>query len=191
VFSTCFGFTEPEVARLLTEAGHADLLDAVRSYYNGYVFGGAAVYNPWSILNFLASRDKLLRSYWVSTSSNELIHSALQRHAITAEEALETLLEGGSIERRLDENVTLAQLDDDEDTLFSLLVFSGYLKAEAGHGVPGEEPPYLLSIPNREVREVYTTTFRRWMTQRMGGSESDVRRLTSALLEGDAEVLEE
>jgi hypothetical protein len=29
------------------------------------------------------------------------------------------------------------------------------------------------------------------MTQRMGGSESDVRRLTSALLEGDAEVLEE
>jgi hypothetical protein len=190
-FSTCFGFTEPEVARLLTEAGHADLLDAVRSYYNGYVFGGAAVYNPWSILNLLASRDKLLRSYWVSTSSNELIHSALQRHAITAEEALETLLEGGSIERRLDENVTLAQLDDDEGTLFSLLVFSGYLRAEAGHGVPGEEPPYLLSIPNREVREVYTTTFRRWMTQRMGGSESDVRRLTSALLEGDAEVLEE
>jgi Predicted AAA-ATPase/PD-(D/E)XK nuclease superfamily len=189
-FATCFGFTEPEVARLLAEAGSADLLDSVRSYYNGYVFGGTSVYNPWSILNFIASRDKLLRAYWVSTSSNDLIRDTLQRHALRIEPAIEALLEGGSIEQRLDENVALDDLGKRESALWSLLVLAGYLRAEPADGVPGEVPPYRLSIPNREVREVYTSTFQDWLAQRLGDT-GDVAELTRALLEGDAEALEE
>ncbi|MEP7119593.1 MAG: AAA family ATPase [Byssovorax sp.] len=190
-FSTCFGFTEPEVARLLNDSGSADLLDAVRSYYNGYVFGGTAVYNPWSILNFIASRDKLLRSYWVSTSSNDLIRETLQRHALRVQPAIEALLSGGSIEQRLDENVALDDLGKRESALWSLLVLAGYLRAEpAPGGAPGEVPPYRLSIPNREVREVYTSTFHDWLAQRLGDA-SGTAELTRALLEGDAEALEE
>jgi hypothetical protein len=189
-FSTCFGFTEPEVTGLLAEAGHAELLDAVRSFYNGYVFGGTAVYNPWSILSFIASRDKLLRSYWVSTSSNDLIRETLQRHALRVQPAIEALLEGGSIEQRLDENVALDDLGKRESALWSLLVLAGYLKAEPAPGVPGEVPPYRLSIPNREVREVYTSTFQDWLAQRLGDA-SGTAELTRALLEGDAEALEE
>ena len=189
-FSTCFGFTEPEVTHLLAQAGCADLLDAVRAYYNGYVFGGTAVYNPWSILNFIASRDKLLRPYWVSTSSNDLIRDTLQRHALRIEPAIEALLEGGSIEQRLDEHVALDDLGKRESALWSLLVLAGYLKAEPADGPPGEVPPHRLSIPNREIREVYTQTFQDWLAQRLGGT-GDVAELTRALLEGDAEALEE
>ena len=61
--STCFGFTEPEVAALLEKVGRSDLLEPVRAWYNGYVFGRTVIYNPWSILSFLDSEDKLLRNY--------------------------------------------------------------------------------------------------------------------------------
>ncbi|EYF00745.1 AAA family ATPase [Chondromyces apiculatus] len=187
---TCFGFTEDEVTSLLASAGRSDLRDPVRAWYDGYRFGGETIYNPWSILSFLDREDKLLRGYWINTSGNDLTRELLQQHALTLEDDFQTLLEGGAIERRLDEHVALAHLDDREDALWSLLVFSGYLKAEPGHGQPGEEPPYRLSIPNREVREVYTTTFRDWLEDRLKAHGGSIRRLTSALLDGDAERVE-
>jgi len=100
-------------------------------------------------------------------------------------------MEGGFIERRLDESVALDDLGDHEDALFSLLVFSGYLKAEEGAGVPGEVPPYRLSIPNREVQEVYTSTFRWWMEARLKGHGGSSEKLRRAVLSGDAAALEQ
>jgi hypothetical protein len=190
-FSTCFGFTEPEVAALLDRAGRLDLLDAVRAAYNGYLFGGTVIYNPWSVLSFLQSDDKITRSYWVSTSANDLIKDLIQHHATDTEGDFATLLEGGAIERRLDEDVALQDLREDEGALWNLLVFSGYLRAEPGEAPPLAVPPYRLSIPNREVREVYTGTFRSWMEARLKGQGGSVRKLSRALLGGDAARFEE
>jgi hypothetical protein len=189
-FSTCFGFTEPEVLVLLEQAGRSSRLPAVRAWYNGYDFGGTVIYNPWSILNYVDSPEPEPRPFWVSTSANELVREALVKHAARAHEDIEALLDGSGVLRRLDENVVLADLDTRADTLFGLLTFSGYLKAEKRVLDPDDEPYYLLSIPNREVRGVYTSTFREWMEGRMGG-ESAVERLKRALLSGDAEALEE
>lgn len=163
----------------------------MRAWYNGYLFGDTVIYNPWSILNFIAREDVEPQPFWVSTSSNDLVKEQLQRRAITLQPALETLLEGGSIERVLDENVALGDVAQDDDVLWSLLVFSGYLKAEKRSRGPLERPAHRLSIPNREVREVYTSTFRRFMQDRLRGHGGDLTRLTRALLGGDAEVLEE
>ncbi len=189
--SSCFGFTEREVEALLEEAGCSEHLPHVRTWYNGYLFGGRVIYNPWSILSFLDNSDRKVRPYWVSTSSNDLIKEALTRHAPRVERDLEVLLEGGSIERRLNENVVLADLDTNEDTLFNLLVFSGYLKAKLTDPDAIEESSYQLSIPNREVREVYTTTFRAFMTSRSVGQNEVIERLSRALFSGDAPALEE
>jgi hypothetical protein len=193
-FSTCFGFTEPEVVTLLQSADLASQLDTVRAWYNGYVFGGTVIYNPWSILNFIDNPAHQALPYWLTTSSNELIRESLQRYALTLQPALEALLDGTGIERRVDESVVLSQLGEDQDTLWSLLLFSGYLKAEdvpAPPGIPMESPRHRLTIPNLEVREVYTSTFRRWLEQSMKGHGGDVELLTRALLAGDAEALEE
>ncbi len=190
-FSSCFGFSEAEVEGLLVEAGCPSLLPDVRAWYNGYVFGGAVVYNPWSILSFIDDADKTLRPYWVSTSSNDLIREALAKHASEVRWEMETLLEGGFVEQRLDENVVLADLPRSKSTLFDLLVFSGYLKAERADPSAREEAAYRLSIPNREVREVFTSTFARWMEQHLGGRREAMERLTRALFGGDAEALEE
>jgi hypothetical protein len=189
-FSTCFGFTEPEVAALLARAGRTDRARVVRAWYNGYDFGGEVVYNPWSILNYVDSPEPEPRPFWVSTSANELVRDALVKHAAEAQDDIEALLEGRGLLRSLDENVVLTDLDTRADALFGLLTFSGYLKAEKRVIDPDDEPQYLLSIPNREVRGVYTSTFRAWMTDRMGG-EGNFARLRRALLGGDAEALEE
>jgi hypothetical protein len=189
-FATSFGFTEPEVASLLERAGRSALLDEVRGYYNGYSFGGTAVYNPWSILSFLADPHARLRPYWVKTSSNELVHEALRRHAFGVQREIETLLEGGAVARDLDEDIALDDLATRASAVFSLLVFSGYLRAEEVPGESLEIRPYALSIPNREVRSVYTSTFRDLLREQLG-DESAVDRLERALLGGDAEALEE
>ncbi|XXY54260.1 AAA family ATPase [Sorangium sp. So ce269] len=190
-FSTCFGFTEPEVIALLEDGGALDLLESVRRAYNGYVFGETVVYNPWSVLSFLASDDRRTRSYWVSTSANELIRDLLIFHALDVEDDIAVLLEGGAIEQRLDENVALDQLPGSPRALFGLLVFSGYLRAEATESGTTHVPAYRLSIPNDEVREVYTSTFRDWMEERLTGQGASSRRLVRALLSGDVITFEE
>jgi hypothetical protein len=190
-FNTCFGFTEAEVAALLERAGRRDQLEAVRGWYNGYLFGGEVIYNPWSVLGFLDAADARLRPYWLSTSSNDLVHELLGRYALRLDPVFEALLEGDHIDRALDENVVLSEIREDQDALWSLLVFSGYLKAEALPGDATTRPVHRLSIPNREVREVYATTFRRWMTARMEGHGGSLEGLTTAMLDGDAERVEE
>ena len=190
-FRTAFGFTEEEVVALLQSANAAEKLDDVRRWYNGYVFGKTVVYNPWSILNYIADEEKVLRPHWLSTSSNDLIRQELCRQAFRIQEPIETLLQGGSIEEMLDEHVALGDLEKRQGAIWSLLVFSGYLKAEPAEGPPDEEPPYRLSIPNREVRQVYTSTFREWMEEQLSSHGGGIRRLTGALFSGDAEALEQ
>ncbi|MDC0748692.1 AAA family ATPase [Polyangium mundeleinium] len=189
-FNTCFGFTEPEVERLLTAAGRTDRLETLRAWYNGYLFGGEVIYNPWSVLNFLAAEDKDPEPYWLSTSSNDLIRELLQERAVELEPLFEALLTGDSVEKVLDEHVPLGELRTSENALWSLLVFAGYLKAERHSRGPMERPMHRLSIPNREVRELYTSTFRGWMAARLGGRGGALDALLDALLRGDAERLE-
>jgi hypothetical protein len=190
-FNTCFGFTEAEVVSLLERSKRADQLAAVRAWYNGYLFGGTVIYNPWSVLSFLDAADGAPAPYWLSTSSNDLVREQIEKNALRLQPVFEDLLEGRSVDRVLDENVVLDELADNDDALFGLLVFSGYLKAEKHSQDPLEQAIHRLSIPNREVRLLYATTFRHWMTARMKGHGGSLEELTCALLSGDAEVLEE
>ena len=190
-FNTCFGFTEPEVVALLERTGRQQRREAVRAWYNGYLFGGEVIYNPWSVLSFLQGDEDDPQPYWLSTSSNDLIRGLLERRGPELHASVEALLEGGSVERVLEENVPLAELMENEDALWSLLVFSGYLKAEKRSRGSMEQAAHRLSIPNLEVRLLYTGTFRRWLSARMRGHGGSVEKLTRALLGGDAETLEE
>jgi hypothetical protein len=59
-YATAFGFTEDEVAQMIDPAQLSD----VRAWYNGYIFGGEVIYNPWSILNYV--QEERLEPYWVN-----------------------------------------------------------------------------------------------------------------------------
>jgi hypothetical protein len=188
-FSTSFGFTEEEVIHLLARAGRMDALATVQSWYNGYVFGGHVIYNPWSVLSFLSYGGDP-EPYWLATSSNDLIKHVLGLRATRLQPVFEGLLAGDALEQIIDESVVLDELERSDRALWSLLVFSGYLKAEK-HGVaPDGQAVHRLTIPNREVRIVYADTFRLWMEARMAGHGGNLELLTRALLRGDAAGVE-
>jgi hypothetical protein len=135
----------------------------------------------------LERNDGLLVPYWLGTSSNNLIKELLQQHAFQMHDDIRVLLENNSIDKNIDTNVVFPDLDTDSDALWNLLVFSGYLKASRpGPLKMGETPPpYRLSVPNREVMEVYRTTFQSWLKKGLLSQGGDSNLLLARLLEGD------
>ena len=186
--ATCFGFTQDEVRDLAARTGCADRMPDIESWYNGYRFGGHVIYNPWSVVNFLDSEDKVLRPYWVHTSSDDLLRRVILAHGIGDQGEFESLLQGQEIEKPVDDRVALRDLDKSPDAVWSFLLFTGYLKAtNVREGSEG--PVASLSIPNREVATVYRKIFRTWLEQRLGGARQ-VDELLKAILSGDAEACE-
>lgn len=188
-FRASFGFTEPEVKGLLERTGYADSLEIARAWYNGYLFGGEVVYNPWSVLNFV-EHDGRPAPYWLNTSANQIVHELLLRHAHVVQPDIEHLLGGGSIERVPDESIALTNLETEQSALWSLLLFSGYLKAAPLPTPPMEQPAYALSIPNLEVRQVYLQTFTGWLAKALTLHGGSLDTLLASLLAGDAARLE-
>ncbi len=117
-------------------------------------FGGQVIYNPWSVLNFLASEDKVLRPYWVQTSSEDLLRRVVFSHGLGQDGELEILLAGGEIDERIDDGVALRDLDTSPEAVWSFLLFTGYLKATTVR-MEGAETRATLAIPNKEVEYVY------------------------------------
>lgn len=187
--ATCFGFTPDEVKDLAERMGCAEHLPELESWYNGYRFAGHVIYNPWSVLNFLDSPDKVLRPYWVNTSADDLLRRVVFAHGLGRSGEMETLLQGGEIEKPIDDRIALRDLDRSPDAVWSFLLFTGYLKAvklrEDEFGATAT-----LAVPNREVMTAYRTMFQTWLEQRLGG-ENEVDELLRAILSGDAEACEE
>ncbi len=189
-FCSCFGFSEEDVRSLMHIAGHPEWLPTVQAWYNGYLFYDQVIYNPWSVLSFLSNHGEPL-PYWINTSSNDLIKRSLQRQAGHVGSVVEKLIEGGSFELILDKNTVLDTLDRSPDALWSLLTFAGYLRAERSSRGEGEQSAHALSIPNREVRTIFTQTFQQWLEHGFYGRGAHLQKLISALMSGDSELLEE
>ena len=187
-FATSFGFTPEEVASLARAVGRETQLPEMERWYNGYRFGDAVIYNPWSVLNFLESEDQVLRPYWVASGSLDIVRQILLSRAGDPEGELETLLRGKSITKLVDENVALRDLPPGADVVWGFLLFTGYLTATRVRQ-KGGLVEVRLKIPNREVRAGYRAVLQTWLSQGLGDARR-VQELVDAMLAGDAEVCE-
>ncbi len=161
-FADKFGFTEPETAALLEQAGMSDQLAKVRGWYNGYLMGDTVIYNPWSLLKFMNNPDEGCRPYWVNTSANLLVREQLLHASVGAQDALKSLLNGGSVQTTISDQTVFRDLQRDESTLWSFLLFSGYLTV-ASWQEQGRERLYRLRVPNEEVMWVYEDIILGWL----------------------------
>ncbi len=186
---TRFGFTDPEVVRMIEAVGQPELIDGIRRWYNGYLFGGQVIYNPWSVLNCLDSADKEFRPYWVSTSSDDILRGLLLSADGAVREAMEDLLHGGSIEKPIEENIVLRDVAQRPEALWSFLLFSGYLKITSQRKTD-DVLLGTLTVPNLEVASTYRSLFRSWLEEGLGGA-GPVLELVAALLAGDDKLCEE
>jgi hypothetical protein len=189
-FDDKFGFTEEEVEALLRDFNLMHRYDDVQTWYNGYWFGKRIIYNPWSIINFLAGEEKELKPYWINTSDNEIVESLLSRGGKELKEELELLIRGESIEKAIEENIVLKQVPAREHLLWSFLLMGGYLKQTARRRDDvSEKTYYKLSIPNKEVRATYTDIIDRYFADKIENKKLEI--MLKALLEGDIDVFEE
>ena len=143
-FDEMFGFTSDEVRRLCEDHGHPEKYDEAKDWYDGYCFGDAEIYNPWSVLNYVDSGFRPY-PYWAGTSGNSIIEDLLDSADPDTYRALQMLGSGQSISRRIDPTVTYHGLDKDRTAIYSMMVMTGYLTA-----VPNEYD-YDIRIPNREM----------------------------------------
>ncbi|MBI4601054.1 MAG: AAA family ATPase, partial [Planctomycetes bacterium] len=191
-FATSFGFTEAEVEALCADFDLSTAQrDELRSWYNGYRFGGHVVYNPWSVLSYLDDAERRARPYWVNTGGDALIRRLLIDAGLGVQREMEALLSGGSIEKPVDEQTVLRDLEGKRDTVFSFLVMSGYLRAdELLRSDEAGREHWKLSVPNKEVATVYRRLFLEWLNASLG-DHADLQSLCRALLAGDASAVEE
>ncbi len=155
-FDAHFGFTPEEVDSILTDAGLSERRDIVNEWYNGYVFGETTIYNPWSVLNFVADGGKEPKPYWLNTSENAVLHQRLEEARLGLRGDLETLLKGGAIEREVKESITFRDLGAVKEDVWSVLVHTGYLNAKIIKRTKNGNFCQ-LRLPNFEVGEVFST----------------------------------
>ena len=151
-FETFFGLSEEEVEEALKYFEMDYQIEEVKKWYDGYKFGGKEIYNPWSILNYL--RTKELRAYWVNTSDNALIYENLSVANMDVFNSLEKLFEGKEIKKEISPFFTFEELER-YNGIWQLMVYNGYLKLNQKL----EDDEYLLTIPNYEIQTFFKKGF--------------------------------
>jgi len=181
-FSDKFGFTAAEVKTMLAHYGlNGREMDEITAWYDGYRYGGIPIYNPWSILNYVADGGQSPSPYWVNTGGHDLLKRLFFNPESGIKDKLEELLRGGVIDVYVDEFLTFRGLETTPEAVASLMYFAGYLRV-VGDFRRGDRIIRQLSIPNREVKLAYEDTLMAWFNEDLGRSFND--KLLDALTTG-------
>ena len=164
-----FGLSEGEVLDALKYYERDYEIQEVKEWYNGYTFGKNLVYNPWSIINFIKADE--LKSFWVNTSTNDLIRDGLSNLSKSNYNNFVKLTNGENIDIEIEENISFETLER-ESTIWNLMMFSGYLSLTENAQI---------RFVNKEVRNFYTSTFK----ELAGNDVGEFNKLLKFLLNRD------
>lgn len=153
-YAEIFGFTGIDIQKLLEDVQHHEKFLELKQWYDGYHIGQKEIYNPWSVINYVAN-DCQARPYWVRTSSNSILQHLLYHVDALRIQMMENLLKGKSIRVTLDDSLVYSEIDKDGGALFNLLLTTGYLTVEKVISLSDDR--YALRIPNEEIRKLYST----------------------------------
>ena len=186
---TSFGFTQEETDRMLDDYSLGSHKTEVKEWYNGYLFGGTTVYNPWSVLSYISKRGALA-PYWVNTGSDVLLRHLLADGPSQIREGVEALIQGDPVRSVINDKLAFPDLLAVTENIWSFMLFSGYLKAYDPALTEEDLTEYTLQVPNREVKTVFRTIIQSWINN--GPVKNDrLERMLQALRLGDIEYFEE
>ena len=178
-FQEYWGFSEDEVKRLCADFGHPEMFEEAKEWYDGYRFGTAEVYNPWSVLNYVVS-GFVPKEYWANNSTNSILEDLYRRADISD---LKDLIDiaGDGIVKALYTTITYSDAENDDESLYSVMAMTGYLKAVSeGNGL------YRLSVPNNEVRKLVSVKLS--SLSRIGQTGFNI--FCTSIANGDADTVE-
>ena len=186
-YSDIFGFTGQEVARMAADLQMEDKLPEIREWYDGYSFGGSEIYNPWSVIMYFDAKCKPA-PYWVNTSGNGIIKYMLDRLDGRGREDLQSLMDGNTISKQVQEGIIYEEIGSNADDLYTMLLTTGYLKCTRSQdSLLGT---YMdLQIPNLEILRLFTREIAQNFTGYRG--VSDITNMMDEMLKGNAVLFEE
>ena len=187
-FSEYFGLLESEVIKMLDYFEMKYKIEEVKEWYNGYIFGDKRVYNPWSIINYVDNGE--IKAYWANVSGNTLLENMLDQAGEDVYTDLKRFTDGESIEKYISDVTTIKSLLGNEDEIWQLFLYSGYL-TKAKEQIEIDETSeytniYNLKIPNKEIRKYFGNMF----LNRFFGTELKTSILIKALESGDIKKFE-
>ena len=187
-YSEYFGLLENEVIEMLEHFDMKYKIEEVREWYNGYIFGKSKVYNPWSIVNYIDNGE--IKAYWANISGNTLLENMLNHAGESVYEDLKRFTDGESIEKYISDGTTIKSLLNNDDEIWQVLLYSGYLTKDEKQkeiDITSEYTDvYNLRIPNKEIRKYFGNMF----LNRFFGTEVKTNILIKALENGDIKKFE-
>ena len=183
-YSEYFGLLEDEVIEMLDYFGMKYKIEEVKEWYNGYLFGESEVYNPWSIVNYIDNGE--IKAYWANVSGNTLLENMLDHAGESVYDDLKRFTDGESIEKYISDGTTIKSLLSNDDEIWQLLLYSGYLTKVKNQEKESDSNIYNLKIPNKEIRKYFGNMF----LNRFFGTEVKTNILIKALENGDIKKFE-
>lgn len=187
-FSESFGFTQPEVDQMLQDYQLEAISQDFKAWYNGYLIGDTKIYNPWSALSCVKAQGTFL-PYWVNTSDNALISKIIAQASPQIKEACADLLEGKVLpDIQINDKMVLPGMANDANSIWSLLLFSGYVTVSEYTINPKGHYICSLVLPNKELDSLFDDLITTLFKQSLGDGE--FRYLEQALKEADGDLFE-
>ena len=128
-------------------------------------------------------KNKVPLSYWANTSSNSIVRTLIEKADKTTKSEIESLMKGESIIKQIHLDVTYDDMFDTRDSLWNILLLTGYLKA-----ISYNNETMCLKIPNKEVKYIFKNKIMSWFRENI--AKKDLTPLFNSLINGDTELLE-
>ena len=189
-----FGFTDREVQKICEDYDMQQKFEIFKEWYNGYLFGNANVYNPWSVMQFMDdlqdNPNRYPKAYWANTSSNSIVRKLIEMADEDTKMEIEELIEGKTIEKPIHEDITYDEVYKSMDHLWNFMFFTGYFRKAGERMDDRTKQLYVeLTIPNEEVKYIFRTKILGWFDEKV--KARDRSRLFTALVNLDVEAVEE
>lgn len=185
-----FGFTDTEVRQMLEYYGFMEKYDSVKEWYDGYHFGSLEVYCPWNAVSYChtlkMNPSAKPQNYWVNTSSNDIVRKFIGMAKSATKNEIEILMAGGSITKKIRQELTYRDLDSSIDNLWSILFTTGYL-TQGGETDKGMTE---LLIPNKEIRWIFMEQIQEWFSAETLKDSRMLKSFCHAFEENDTAAIE-
>ena len=193
LYNEYFGFTDEEVHKILEYYGFTEQYDAIKEWYDGYHFGNLEIYCPWDVINycrdFRYGNAKRPKSYWVNTSSNDIVRMFIDKADGTTKAEIEHLINGDSVRKKIRHELAYRDIDSDIDNLWSILFTTGYLTQSGEY--ESEDGDADLVIPNKEIKWIYKEQIREWFKKETRKDSQTLEKFCNAFAENDAAAIED
>lgn len=190
-YDEAFGFTDGEVKQILEDYNLSDHYPDVKEWYDGYHFGNTDIYCPWDVIryckNLCADPAALPEDFWSNSSGNAMVRRFIDKADIRTKNEIERLIAGEDIEKDISQELTYDEIDKSIENLWSVLFTTGYLT----HKGCTESGRYRLSIPNKEVRNLFIRKIREWFSDVTRNDGKTLEEFCNAFVDKDPRKIEQ